>query len=104
MIIEITDLPLRAGTAEAFRIALTQADTILKRQPGYIGHQLARQVEFPNTFTLIIRWRSLEAHTEAFAKSADFADFLALIGGFVEGPTRVIHAKPLEPSDAASEA
>lgn len=95
MILEISDLPVREGQLDAFRKAWTTAEKILMRQPGYLDHEVMQQIESPNVVTLLIRWESLEAHTEEFVKSDDFGDFLELFSPLVDGPARVIHTRRL---------
>lgn len=95
MILEITDLPIREGQLDAFRAAWKTAERILTRQPGYRDHDVSQQIEDPRIVTLLIKWDSLEAHTERFAKSEDFASFLDLFSSFVDGPVRVVHVRSL---------
>lgn len=94
MIYEITDLPIRRGDGEAFLAAWKKAAEVLARQPGYLGHEIGRQTESADVFTLLIRWQSLRAHTEVFANSPDFQPFLNLFSSFIDGTVRVVHVEP----------
>jgi hypothetical protein len=85
MICEIACLPIREGRMNDFREGWADAEKILARQPGYLMHEIGLHIESPNTVALLIRWRSLEAHTEAFAQSADFPVFINLFSKFIVG-------------------
>lgn len=91
MICEITYLPIREGKMADFRGAWTSAEKILARQAGYLTHEAGVQLEAPGTVVLLIRWNSLEAHTEAFAQSADFTAFLGRFSHLMDGPATVVH-------------
>jgi heme-degrading monooxygenase HmoA len=91
MICEITYLPIREGKMAEFREAWTSAEKILSRQPGYLTHEAGVHLETPSTIVLLIRWNSLEAHTRAFAQSADFSVFLGQFLNLLDRPATVAH-------------
>ncbi len=96
MILEITEIAVRDAQDDSFRSAWKAAAAILSRQPGYQGYEAMVQHENPNVFTLLVRWESLQAHTEQFTQSTDFSRLTELISPFINGDVRVVHAQPID--------
>jgi heme-degrading monooxygenase HmoA len=59
--------------------------------PGYLGHELHRDIETPNHYLLLVRWEALEAHTEGFRGSARYQQWSALLHHFYESVPVVEH-------------
>ena len=76
MIYEIAVLPVYKEQIEAFRQAFAEVLPLLNRAQGYRGHVLAQEIETPELFNLIVRWRSLEDHTPGFEASEDHGVFM----------------------------
>lgn len=88
MIYEIALLPVHQDRIEMFRRAFAEVTPLLTRAKGYGGHFLARGIEIPQQFNLIVRWRSLEDHTPGFEQSEDHRRFMmGLQEYFSEEPT-----------------
>lgn len=88
MVYEIALLPVHKEQIEGFRRAFEDVVPLLKRAKGYGGHMLAQGIETPQTFNLIVQWRSLEDHTPNFEASEDHRVFmLGLEEYFSEEPT-----------------
>ncbi len=74
MILEIAQLPVRAGEEAAFEAAFDEAQKIIAAQPGYRSHELVRGADAGNgsRYVLLVRWDSVEAHDPGFRQSAGY--------------------------------
>lgn len=91
MILEIATIDIKAGTNTEFEAKLEEAQAVISRAAGYLGHQFQHGIEQENRYVLLIRWASLEDHTEGFRGSELFQEWRALIGPFFEKPPFVEH-------------
>jgi heme-degrading monooxygenase HmoA len=91
MILEIATIDIIAGTNAKFEAHLKQAQSVISQSEGYVSHEFHHCVEQPNRYILLIRWTTLEAHTEGFRKSALFTQWRDLIGPFFDRPPFVQH-------------
>lgn len=91
MILELATIDIKPGTNEAFEARLNQAQAVLSRAGGYLGHQFQQGIEQENRYILLIRWESLEAHTVGFRGGELFKEWRGLIGEFFEAPPVVQH-------------
>ena len=91
MILESAVLEVRAHQARRFESAFAQAQRIIAASPGYLGHELRRCVEKPSRYLLLVRWRTLEDHTEGFRKSAPYQEWKALLHHFYDPFPTVEH-------------
>lgn len=89
--VEVTRFEVRAGGDRAFRDGLVGALPTLARQRGYIEHEFGVSVEQPSQFWLIVRWETLEDHTEGFRSLADFKEFVGAFREFLNKPAEVSH-------------
>lgn len=84
MILESAVLDVKPGQTDAFEAAFAKAQRIIAASPGYLGHELKRCVERPNRYLLLVRWRTLEDHTEGFRKSAPYQEWRKLLHHFYD--------------------
>jgi heme-degrading monooxygenase HmoA len=91
MILELATIDIKSGTNADFETALEKAQYVIRKSEGYIGHQFQKCMERDNRYVLLIRWTTLEAHTEGFRGSELFKEWRALIGPFFENPPMVEH-------------
>ena len=84
MILELADIEIAPGNAEAFEAAFARAQALLSAMPGYLQHELQRGVEQPERYVLLVRWRSLEDHTEGFRGSPEYQQWRELLHPFFE--------------------
>lgn len=88
MVYEIALLPIHEQHVERFKRAFAEVAPLLCRAQGYGGHLLAQGIENPLHFTLIVRWQTLEDHTQRFEVSDDHQLFMqALEACFSAEPT-----------------
>ncbi|CAJ1502367.1 antibiotic biosynthesis monooxygenase [[Mycobacterium] kokjensenii] len=91
MIVEHGVLPIRPGSEADFEAAYAEARPLIASQPGFLGITMSRSVESPNLYLLLVRWESVEAHTEGFRKSPEFPRWRELLHPFYESPPVIEH-------------
>ena len=95
MILEVAQIRIKAGQAEAFEAAFAQAERLLAGVEGYLSHEMHRCVEQPDQYLLLAQWRRVEDHTVGFRGSERFTEWRRLIGPFFEGMPLVLHYQRL---------
>jgi heme-degrading monooxygenase HmoA len=95
MILESAVLDVKAGLAGEFEAAFSQAQRIISASPGYVSHELQRCIEKPNRYLLLVRWRTLQDHTEGFRKSAPYQKWKSLLHHFYDPFPLVEHYEPV---------
>ena len=94
-ILEHALLDVRPGHEEAFEEAFAQARSIIAASPGFLDLHLTRGVERPSTYLLLVRWRTLEDHTEGFRGSEPYARWRELLHHFYDPFPTVEHFAPV---------
>ena len=84
-------LPIRPGREAEFEAAFAKARPLISAQPGFLGISVSRSVESPNLYLLLVKWESVEAHTEGFRKSPEFGQWRELLHGFYESAPVIEH-------------
>src|SRR5680860_1150476 len=84
MITEHALLPVVAGQEEQFEAAFARAQTIIASMPGFQGLTLARCMERPSTYLLLVNWARLEDHTDGFRASAEYQEWRELLHRFYD--------------------
>jgi heme-degrading monooxygenase HmoA len=88
-------LDVKPGQAREFEAAFRTAERIISSAPGYLSHELERGIENPDRYVLLVRWRSLEDHTEGFRRSEAYQEWRRLLHHFYEPFPVVEHFAPL---------
>lgn len=96
MVLEVAILNVRPGQSELFETAFVQAQTIISSMPGYISHELNRCVEYPSRYILLVRWETLEAHTQSFRGSTKYQQWKELLHHFYDPFPTVEHYEAIE--------
>lgn len=91
MVLEHAVLHIRAGEEAAFEAAFDEARHLIAGAPGFTGLRLARCVEEPSTYLLLVEWVSIAAHIEGFRGSPAFEQWRALLHHFYDPPPLVEH-------------
>ncbi|HTL25811.1 MAG TPA: antibiotic biosynthesis monooxygenase [Burkholderiales bacterium] len=91
MILESAVLDVKPGKAQEFEAAFTRAQSIIAASPGYLSHELQRCIEKPNRYLLLVRWRTLEDHTDGFRKSGPYQEWKKLLHHFYDPFPTVEH-------------
>ncbi|MGR8921947.1 MAG: antibiotic biosynthesis monooxygenase family protein [Gammaproteobacteria bacterium] len=84
MILEAVIRDLKPGRAAEYEAAFERGQHIVAAMPGYVSHELGRCLERDDRYLLLIRWDSLEAHTEGFRGSPGYAEWKALLHEFYD--------------------
>jgi heme-degrading monooxygenase HmoA len=95
MILEQALLPVKPGRESEFEAAFEQAKEIIAGMPGFRSLRLARCIERPETYLLLVEWDRLEDHTEGFRSSAEYEQWRALLHHFYEPFPTVGHFEPV---------
>ena len=95
MILESAALEVTPGQTQAFEAAFRRAQRILAASPGYLSHELQRCIERPNRYLLLVRWRTLEDHTEGFRQSEPYQEWKRLLHHFYDPFPTVEHYEPV---------
>lgn len=91
MVVERAELPIKEGQMEEFaRMMRDEGLPILAAADGCHAAEGGVGVESPDKFLLLLRWDSVEHHTE-FTKTDEFARFRELIGPHFAGPPSMEH-------------
>lgn len=96
MIYEIALLPVKTDQVSAFRRAFDEVTHLLARATGYEGHLLTQGVETPSHFKLIVRWQTLEDHTQGFEPSSDHQAFMMGLEDYLAAEPVVYHVRAEE--------
>lgn len=90
-VLEHALLHVRPGQGAAFEAAMARALPLIQRQPGFLGGSVTRGVETPDTYLLLVTWRSLEDHEVGFRGSQDYEQWRSLLHHFYEPFPVVTH-------------
>ncbi|MBA4790481.1 MAG: antibiotic biosynthesis monooxygenase family protein [Pseudomonadota bacterium] len=91
MIYEIARLTIKEGQEAAFEAGARQAVPLFKRAKGCHGMKVERSIEEPLSYTLVVKWETVEDHMVHFRNSADFQEWRGLVGGTFSAPPQVHH-------------
>jgi heme-degrading monooxygenase HmoA len=91
MIIERALMSITPGTEADFEAAMVQARDVVAQAKGFRGIRVARGVEHPSSYLLLLEWDTLEDHTVGFRESDLFTQWRALIGPYFAEPPAVEH-------------
>ena len=81
---------LADGTAD-FESAFVEASAIIAAARGYVSHELQRCIETPNRYVLLVRWHTLEDHTQGFRGSEAYQEWRRLLHRFYDPFPTVDH-------------
>jgi heme-degrading monooxygenase HmoA len=91
MILESAVLDVKDGERAAFEAAFAQAQSIIASMPGYLSHELLHCVEVSGRYLLLVRWRTLEDHTEGFRGSPEYQRWKSLLHHYYDPFPTVEH-------------
>lgn len=63
---EVAMLDVLPDRTQEFERAFAEASASISSAPGYHSHELRRCIETPERYVLLVRWETLENHTEHF--------------------------------------
>lgn len=94
-ILEIALLDVIPGEESEFEQSFARAQEIIASMTGYLGHELQRCIETPNRYALLVRWQTLEDHTEGFRNSPQYKEWKELLHRFYDPFPVVEHHRPI---------
>jgi heme-degrading monooxygenase HmoA len=89
-------LDVRSGQSEAFERDFAEARSLVASIEGYQRHELRRCVEERDRYLLLVWWDTLEAHTEGFRGSPQYARWRELLHHYYDPFPTVEHYSPVE--------
>jgi len=91
VILEHAPLSVIPGQEAEFERAFERARTIIAASPGFGSLRLARCLERPNRYLLLVEWHSLEDHTVGFRGSPAYQEWRDLLHHFYDPFPTVEH-------------
>lgn len=91
MILEVAVLDVKPNQEAAFERDFVEASTYISSIAGYISHELQRCVEKKSRYILLVRWETLEAHTEGFRRSPQYSEWRKLLHHYYDPFPTVEH-------------
>ena len=95
VVIERAELPIAQGQEEEFEKQFAAGVAHLRGARGCLSVSLARGIENPSRYLLLIEWEALAAH-QAFTATEAFATFVALIRPCLAGKPNTEHFVPVK--------
>jgi heme-degrading monooxygenase HmoA len=84
VITEHAILPVIPGREGEFLSAMEKAKSIIAASPGFVSLTVERCIEQPSSFLLLVRWQTLEDHTEGFRGSPPYQEWRAQLHHFYD--------------------
>ena len=91
MVLEVASLQVRPGQASEFEETFKKAQPIIAAMKGYVSHELQRCLEVENRYLLLVRWKTIEDHTEVFRNSPQFPEWRRLLHHFYDPAPTINH-------------
>lgn len=93
-VIEIAEI--KVTDPAGFEAGVASARPHFIAAEGCLGLSLHRVIEAPNTYRLIVKWRTVEDHTVTFRGSEGFQHWRAAVASFFAEPPVVTHSRVVE--------
>ena len=84
IIYEVVAITIDKLMVDDYKTAFSQAEPIIKRQDGYLGHTMLQHHDDITRFKLIIQWRSIDDHQIGFRQSEDYQEWKVLLHPFYD--------------------
>jgi len=91
---ELCEFVVPEGRELEFEDVMRTARTVIARCAGLISIEYWRGVERRNVYTLLLKWRSLDAHLTEWRNSPHYPEWSDLIVPFIVEPPRDGHFVP----------
>ncbi|OMF38731.1 antibiotic biosynthesis monooxygenase [Paenibacillus sp. FSL H8-0548] len=96
MILEVAMLQVKEGLTEEFELQFKKASAIISSMKGYISHELQKCIEADHKYILLVKWETLEDHTEGFRGSAQYLEWKRLLHHFYDPFPTVEHYENID--------
>ncbi|URD51953.1 antibiotic biosynthesis monooxygenase [Chroococcidiopsis sp. CCNUC1] len=77
-------LSVKLGMESDFEATFKQASRIISAMNGYLSHELHKCIEIKGKYLLLVKWKTLEAHTVEFRKSPEYQQWKKLLHHFYD--------------------
>jgi heme-degrading monooxygenase HmoA len=84
VVLELAILNVIPGRETEFESALSQARRLISAMPGFLSLELGKNTEIQNRYVLMVKWRSVEDHTQGFRGSQEYDEWSRLLHHFYE--------------------
>jgi heme-degrading monooxygenase HmoA len=84
MILEMALLQIKPGQEAAYEAALQEALPIISSAKGFRGMEFQRCLETLGRYIFLVRWETLEDHTQGFRGSAAYQEWRNRLYPFYE--------------------
>jgi quinol monooxygenase YgiN len=88
MVVQLVRVPIKPDRREAWLELIRQNAEQTRAEEGCESYQISEDIEIPNTFTIVERWRDLETQYEHF-RNPEFGKLMDALGGIIAGPPEV---------------
>jgi heme-degrading monooxygenase HmoA len=95
MILEVALLNVVPSRGAEFEAAFAEAKAIIASMPGFVSLELQKCLEHKNKYVLLVRWKTLEDHTQGFRNSPRYQEWRALLHHFYDPLPTVEHYEPV---------
>jgi heme-degrading monooxygenase HmoA len=72
------------GREDEFVEAMERAKSLIASSPGFVSLRVARGIEQPGCFLLLVEWETLEDHTEGFRGSGAYEQWRTALHHFYD--------------------
>ena len=100
MILEVATLDVKPGMGAEFERSFARAQKIIRAMRGYLSHELRHCIEQERRYLLLVKWETLEDHTEGFRGSAEYQQWRELLHHFYDLSPTVEHYSLVELSES----
>ncbi|MGC0367453.1 heme-degrading monooxygenase HmoA [Rhodococcus sp. 27YEA15] len=91
---ELCEFVVPEGRELEFEKVMLTARTVIARCPGLVSIEYWRGVEKRNVYSLLLKWRSLDAHLVQWRSSPHYSEWSDLVVPFIVEPPRDGHFVP----------
>ncbi len=102
MVLEVAILNVKPGETGEFEVAFHEAVSIISASRGFESLELQHCIEEENRYILLVRWQTLEDHTQGFRGSEAYQRWRALLHHFYDPFPIVEHYELVLVKGAAS--
>jgi len=95
MILEKVELYIKPNNTNEFEVAFKKATSIISAMKGFIQLDLMKCIEKENTYTLLVKWETLNNHEIGFRQSSEYQEWKKLLHHFYEPFPEALHYKSI---------
>lgn len=84
MILEVAMLQVKPDLTNEFETNFKIASKLISQMKGYVHHELQKCVEEESKYILLVKWETLEDHTQGFRGSKAYLEWKSLLHHFYD--------------------